>query len=279
MNATWSNIYYPNGVFLDSTKTIWIADTMNSCIKFVNSNNELVLFAGKNNDSGYSGDNGLATSSQLSYPTNVVVDENNNVYISDTGNNVIRKVDTSGIISTFAGTGHSGYSGDGEDAINAQLNTPQGIYIDSFNHLYIADTGNNVIRKVSDGIITTFAGTGESGYSGDNNLATLARLNAPTGLAVNISGNLFITDTNNNAIRMITILSNEITTIAGTGVAGYSGGDGSNANTAMFNKPTGITIDRNDFLFVNDTGNQVIRQLYLQIVHLIHQIFIYFLVH
>ena len=135
-------------------------------------------------------------------------------------------------IDTIVGTGVSGYSGDGENAINATLNTPQGICIDIYGNLYIADTGNNVIRKVSRGIITTIAGNGLSGYSGDNNYATLARLNSPIGVAINSTGSLFITDSNNNVIRKVDAFSQFITTIVGTGTAGFSGaGSGSGSGS------------------------------------------------
>jgi sugar lactone lactonase YvrE len=141
----------------------------------------------------------------LNDPEGLVFDSNNNMYISDYGNNRIREVTSStGTISTVAGTGAAGYSGDNGVALNAKLNSPRGITIDTSNNLYFADSINNVVRKITaGGIISTIAGTGKAGFSGDNGPATLAQLTLPSGVAFDASGNLYVVDTGNSVIRRI----------------------------------------------------------------------------
>jgi sugar lactone lactonase YvrE len=172
---------------------------------------------------GYSGDGGQATSTQLNFPLGVTVDAQGNVYVADTSNNRVRKI-SGGIITTVAGTGTPGFAGDGGQATSAQLNIPGGVAVDSQGNLYIADEGNQRVRKVSGGIITTVAGIGTAGYSGDGGQATSAQLNFPHGVEVDAQGNVFITDTDNSRVREVT--GGIITTIAGNGTAGFSGDGG-----------------------------------------------------
>ena len=153
---------------------------------------------------GYSGDNGAATDAQLYNPKGVAVDSSGNIYIADSSNHRIRKVDSSGNISTIAGTGTAGYSGDGGFATDAQLYNPKGVAVDSSDNIYIADSSNNRIRKVdSSGIISTIAGTGIAGYSGDNGAATDAQLYNPNGIVVDSTNNIYTADTYNHAIRKL----------------------------------------------------------------------------
>jgi hypothetical protein len=178
---------------------------------------------------GYSGDGGAATLAQINDPFGVQVDGYGNLYICDLGNNVIRKVNVSGVISTVAGnfTLGAGYSGDGGQATAAQLNGPTDIAVDGSGNLYIADVGNEVIRKVApSGIITTVAGNYAlgAGYNGDGILATNAQLNSPFGIGLDGSGNLYIADGANNRIRMVS--SGTISTVAGNGTSGYFGDGG-----------------------------------------------------
>ena len=173
------------------------------------------------------GDGAAATAAQLRSPFGVAVDGSGNVYIADRDNDRIRKVDTStGNISTVAGTGTPGFSGDGAAAASAQLNGPYGAAVDGSGNLYIADTFNNRIRKVdaSTGNISTVAGTGAADYSGDGAAAAEAQLNSPRGVAVDGSGNLYIADWLNRRIRKVTASTGNISTVAGTGIQGYSGG-------------------------------------------------------
>ncbi len=169
---------------------------------------------------GYSGDNGLAPLAELSGCSGVTFDGAGNVYITDLGNNVVRKVNGAGVISTFAGTGSIGYSGDGGPAVNATFRSPYGVAADAWGNVYISDRYNNVVRMVTpSGMISTVAGNGTQGYSGDGGAATAAQLFSPEGLAVDTGGNVYIADAYNNAIRVL-YTDGTIGTIAGNGSAG-----------------------------------------------------------
>ena len=191
---------------------------------------------------GYAGDGGLAISAQFTYPTVRDIDSTGNLYIVDTANSVIRKVSANGKISTVAGNGSAWFSGDGGPATSAQLNNPFDVRADSAGNLYIADSGNHRVRKVTpNGIITTIAGTGVAGYSGDGGQATNAQLNNPTGVALDATGALYIADFYNQRIRKIAP-NGIISTVAGTGTAGFSG-DGGQATSARLDWPVGVAVD------------------------------------
>ena len=209
---------------------------------------------------GSNGDGGPAVQAKLEEPSDVAVDSSGNLYITDYRNNRIRKVNTSGIITTVAGTGVGGYSGDGGSSIKAMLNRPAGIVVDSSGNLYIADARNHRIRKVdTSGTITTIAGTGEEGFSGDGGPATAARLDSPTDLAVDSPGNLYIADNGNHRIRRVDT-SGTITSVAGTGVEGYSG-DGNKAVEARLHYPSDVEVDTSGNLYINDSHNERIRRV------------------
>lgn len=208
----------------------------------------------------YGGDGGQATAAQLSNPTGIALDASGNVYISDYNNHRIRKVSPNGVISTFAGNGNGGYTGDGGLATNAELNLPSTLIFDAAGNAYIADHANSCIRKVSaSGIITTIAGTGTAGYSGDGGPATSAQLSYPTGLVFDAQGNLFVADRSNNVVRKITP-AGIITTFAGTGIAGFSG-DGGPATNAQFADVNGIDFDAAGNLYIADKYNNRIRKV------------------
>jgi uncharacterized protein YjdB len=210
--------------------------------------------------SGYTGNGGAATAAKMNVPFSLQVDGSGNVFIADAGNCVIRKVNASGIISTVAGNGSCGFSGDGGPATSAQLHAAQGIAIDGAGNLYIADRNNNRIRKVNtSGIITTVAGNGTRGYSGDGGAATAAELNYPSGVAVDAIGNLYVADADNHAIRRINA-GGMITTIVGIGISGYSG-DGGAATAAQLNEPVSIVVDANGNMYIADLGNSTIRKV------------------
>ncbi len=212
---------------------------------------------------GYSGDGGPAPLADLNGSQGSALDGAGNLYIADTGNNRIRKVAAgTGAITTVAGTGISGYSGDGGPATSAQLNFPFSVALDSAGNLYIADSSNNVIREVAagTGIISTVAGNGVAGYSGDNGAATGAELYAPYGIALDSAANLYIADAGNNRIRKVAAGSGTITTVAGNGIWGYSG-DGGPATAASLSSPHGVSVDHAGNLYIADTENNIIRKV------------------
>jgi hypothetical protein len=210
---------------------------------------------------GYSGDGGAATSAKLYGPSGVAVDSNGNIYIADYFNNRIRKVTAStGDISTVAGNGTAGYSGDGGAATSAELDNPFAVAVDSEGNIYIADATNNRVRKVtvSTGDISTVAGNGTAGYSGDGGKATSAELNAPGGVAVDSAGNIYIADVLNNRIRKVTVSTGDIATVAGDGTRGYSG-DGGKATSAELWWPSGVAVDSADNIYIADSDNMRVR--------------------
>jgi sugar lactone lactonase YvrE len=207
-----------------------------------------------NGTGGYSGDGGLATAAQLKGSSGVSFDSEGNIYIADSGNHRIRKVTTAGIISTVAGNGTGGYSGDGGLATAGRLSFPQGITVDSAGNLYIADTFNHRIRKVTTaGIISSIAGNGTSGYSGDGGLATAGQLWFPQGVSIDSAGNLYIADSGNNRIRKVTTAA-KISTVAGEGGEGWSS-DGEQATVAQLNDPSGVSVDSTGNLYIAERGN------------------------
>jgi sugar lactone lactonase YvrE len=198
--AASASLYIPQGVCLDSSGNLYIADAFNARIRKVVSG--IITTVAGNGTSGFSGDGSAATSASLTFPTGCAVDSPGNLYIADYNGNRIRKV-SGGIITTVAGNGTSGFSGDGGPATGASLNGPSSVAVDSLGNLYIADFIGQRIRKVSDGIITTIAGTGNPNFSGDGGPAASASLNYPWGVAVDLFGNVYIGDSGNNRVRVV----------------------------------------------------------------------------
>ena len=207
---------------------------------------------------GYSSDTGSATAATLADPAAVAYDAAGNLYLADANNHVVREISITGIITTLAGTGIQGYSGDGAAANSAQLDTPTGIAVDTTGNIYIADSHNHRIREISGGVITTLAGTGTPGFSGDSAAATAAQLSLPSGVAVDSSGNIYIADTNNHRIREIT--NGTITTIAGDGEELYAG-DNASAKAAALDSPTSVAVDASGSVYIADRLNQRIREV------------------
>ncbi len=245
------------GVAVDGAGNIYIADKGNNVVRRVNTSGIITTFAGTGTV-GASGNGGQATAARLNGPVAVATDAAGNVYITDNGNNAIRKVNTAGFITAYAGVGSAGYSGDGASALAAELKAPEGITIDALGNLYIADAGNNVVRKVDTAHnITTVAGTGTAGKSGDGGAAIAAKLSQPTGVATDQYGNLYIADNANHSIRKVTA-AGIITTIAGTGLAGNSG-DGGPAVSATLRYPSSVSVDGSSNIYIADQGNNNVR--------------------
>jgi len=245
---------------VDRRGNLFISDTRNNRIRKVDTRGYISTIAGSDTIGGYSGDGGAATSSQLNEPWGVTVDTLGNIVFCDYVNLRVRKINTSNIITTIAGNGIYGATGDGGRAIYATISKPNGIKCDDSGNIYIADTYNHRIRKISSsGIIKTIAGTGIIGYSGDGGLATAANLNHPMNIAIDRFANVYIADANNHCVRKVDTLG-IISTIAGTGVAGYSGDD-SAATIAKLNAPYGLTIDRFGNIYIADRSNNRVRKI------------------
>jgi hypothetical protein len=227
-------------------------------LPFISSAQIIQTFAG-NGLAGYMGDGGPATAARLSGPVGVATDAAGNIFISDYGNNVIRKVTPAGIISTVAGNGIAGYSGDGGPATNAHLYRPIKISLDTFGNLYIADMGNHVIRKVTSGIISTIAGTGVGGFNSDGIAATAAQLFYPSDVITDRSGNVYISDYSNYRIRKVSS-AGIISTYAGTGVPGGLG-DGGPATAAQLWFVWKMALDAGGNLYLAAASNDAIRKI------------------
>jgi sugar lactone lactonase YvrE len=263
--ATNAELSAPNGMVVDATGNVFIADTANQRIRKVGTNGIISTVAG-NGIYGPSGDGGAATNAELGYPSGVAVDATGNLFIADSENERIREVGTNGIITTVAGNGYGantifgGFAGDGGQATNAEFWAPHGLAVDATGNLFIVDTENERIREVgTNGIITTVAGNGTPGFSGDGSPATNAELYNPYRVAVDTTGNLFIADTLNNRIREVET-NGIITTVAGNGTPGYYG-DGSPAINAELYNPFGVGVDATGNLFIADDQNNRIREV------------------
>src|SRR5215467_7947176 len=248
----------PTSIQVDPTGDLFFVDLRNSRVREINSSGNIATVAG-NGLVTYSGDGGAAQNALMSAPSGVAVGPGGAVYLSDTNNQRIRMIAGDGTISTVAGNGTPGFAGDGSAGTSAQVNFPSGLAADPSGNLYISDTGNQRVRKLSGGSITTVAGNGTAGYGGDGGAAVSAQINSPAGLAVDSSGNLYIADFSNPAVRKVTS-GGTITTIAGTGVAGYAG-DGSPAAQAQLNGPAGLALDSSGNLYIADSGNHVVRRI------------------
>jgi uncharacterized protein (TIGR03437 family) len=288
------------GLATDAAGNLYIADAGNNRVRKVSPAGIITTIAG-NGTSGGSGDGGLATSAQLRGPVNVAVDATGDLFIADAGNYLVRKVSPAGIITSlaevhspkglavdfggnlyiassdndqvfyvatngtggvFAGTGDTGYSGDGGLALSAQLSDPAGVAVDGSGNIYVADSGNHRVRKISPaGVITTLAGTGKQSFSGDGGPAVNAALAMPRGVALDASGNLYIADKYNDRIRKIA--NGTITTVAGGGNPTSYGwtGDGGPATSAYLNHPENVAVGAGGNLYIVDSGHRRIRRV------------------
>jgi len=257
--ADQANLNGPDAIVLDARGNLYIADALNQRIRKVDAMGIITTLAG-NGTAGFSGDGGPAGASQLSNPWGIAVDKTGTIYFADSDNNRVRLIDATGRITTKVGDGTAGFSGDGAPSTAARVSAPAGLAADAAGNIYIADAGNNRIRKIDvAGVITTVAGTGVAGFSGDGGKATLAQLNDPLGVAVDAAGNLYIADETNSRIRRVDV-SGVITTIAGTGVAGFSG-DGAEATKATINFPRAVAVDAGGNVYIADTRSLRVRRI------------------
>ncbi len=249
----------PMAVAVDEAGNIFVADTLNNAIRELTVDGRVLTVAG-NGRAKYAGDNGPATAASLNHPGGLAIDAAGNLYINDENNFVVRKVGINHVITTVAGTGKAGYSGDDGPASKAQLAGALGVAVDKDGNLYIADTGNCVIRKVDKkGVISTVVGNGFAAYAGDGGPARLASLRYPTDLTFDTSGNMYIADYFNGAIRKVDT-NQYISTVAGNGLQAYSG-DAQAARMASLHGPVRVAVDASGNLYIETDGDGRIRQV------------------
>jgi len=288
------------GLAIDKAGNLYVADSGNNRVRSISASGLIATVAG-NGAPSYSGDGGPATAAGLNRPSGLAIDNSGNLYIADTGNNRVRKVTDSGVITTVAGNGQQGFGGDGSAAIDAQLNSPQGLAVDSTGRLYIADSRNERVRKLTpDGIILTVAGIGTYGYSGDGGPATNSQLGYPTGVSIDADGNLYIAEAKNQGTIRRVSGAGQIDTLASglnvplslvldasgtlyvtvenelyvkkvspagivSAVAGNGtfgySGDGGLATAAQINYPQAVSLDNFKNLYIADSQNRLVRKV------------------
>jgi len=249
--ATTAGLFAPSALAFDNSGNLYIADMSNDRVRRVDTSGIITTFAGEGNQAGFGGEGDPATEVPLNQPQGLAADLAGNVYVADTNHNRVLQVDPAGNMHTVAGTGTAGVAG---------LDGPTGLAVDAAGNLYIADTQNHRVQMLgSDGSVSTIAGTGAGGFSGDGGPAAAAQLSSPFAVAVDAAGNLYIADTGNNRVRLVTKDGN-IATIAGTGDAGYNGDTGAALDVALYN-PAGVAVDSQGNLWVTDTGNNRVREL------------------
>lgn len=259
--ATAAQLNFPSGVDVDTFGNIYISDANNHRVRKITATGIISTIAGTG-IAGFSGDGGLATAARIVFSDGICVDDAGNVFIPDPSNHRIRKVNTSGIITTYAGTGVGGYTGDGGLAVSANIDYPSDIDADASGNIYFTDFQRHVVRKITPaGIITTVAGNSIPGFSGDGGAATLAKLYYPTGIDVDACGNIYISDRTNNRIRVVNS-DGTIATVAGNGIAGFSG-DGGPATTAKISNPHGLCHDAKGNIYILDRDNYRVRKVKL----------------
>ncbi|MES2202351.1 MAG: FlgD immunoglobulin-like domain containing protein [candidate division FCPU426 bacterium] len=262
--AVEASVNSPSGTFFDEDENAYIVDTYNHRIRKVEHATGLISTYAGNGMPGDLGDGGPATDANFSYPSAAIRDADGNVFVADTLNHKVRRIDgVSGVIETYAGNGTPGSFGDGASALSANLDAPSGLALDLLGNLYIACTNSHSIRKVDkvSGNISKVVGTSYGGFNGDGPDGAHAALNSPTGLAMEDDGDLFIADTGNNRIRRFNISSGFIATVAGNGLIGSSG-NGGLAVHARLKNPQGIAVgEADESLYIADTGNNQIRKV------------------
>jgi uncharacterized protein (TIGR03437 family) len=252
-------LHSPGGVFVDSSNNIYISDTNNYVIRKVDPQKNITTFAGTGRQ-GFGGDGGPASGANFNATFGLTGDSKGNLFIADRDNHRVRQINAAGTISSFAGNSNFQVVPNLTPAVNAYLNQPFGVSVDVNKIVYIADTFNNRIRTISpSGLIFTFAGNGSSAFSGDGGPAIEASLSGPSSITPDNAGNFYIADTDNNRVRKVSS-SGIITTVAGNGTAGYSG-DGGLAVNAALHSPQQVAVDSSGNLYISDLGNLRIRKV------------------
>jgi sugar lactone lactonase YvrE len=252
----------PRDTAVAADGTIYVADTFNNRIRRIAPDGTISTVAGTGSPD-YNGDDIAATSASLHWPHDVTVDEGGVVYIADSAHHRIRMVTTDGVITTIAGTGQPGSTGDGGPATDARIQNPKSVVVHD-GSLYFSSLEDKVRRvDLTSGVITTVAGTDVAGYSGDGGPATSASLDSPQRIAVDSVGNLYVADTGNSVVRRIDAGTGVITTVAGDGTPGSSG-NGTPATTAQIDHPRGLALDGDQMLYIADSDSHCVRRLNLE---------------
>ena len=262
--ATSATLRGPLRTVLDGAGNLYIADNAAQNVREVQAGTGLISTVAGTGTVGYTGDGGLAINATFEQVADIALDSDGNFYVADGSNaSVVRRIDAvTGVITTIAGTGSEGYTGDGGPATSARLSGPDGIALDNAGNLFIADDNNNVIREVSNGIITTIAGTGTAGYSGDGGPATSAEMNDPEGLQLDIAGNVYFPDSQNNVVRRVNVATGIITTVAGAfNVNETYTGDNGPAIQAGMSYAEDVAVGPDGTIYIDDSDNHVLRQV------------------
>jgi sugar lactone lactonase YvrE len=257
----------PSAIVFDAQGNLYFAETGNHVIREFSVAGVLTTIAG-NGAQGFAGDGGQAAAAELDSPAGLAMDGAGNLYIADSHNHRVRKVaNATGVITTIAGTGAAGFSGDGGSATTARLDLPTALAVDAAGNVYVADTDNHRVRRIAagTGVIATIAGNGVEGFAGDSGAAVAASIDSPNGLAMDAAGDLFIADTHNGRVREVSAATGVISTIAGSGAVGGNvqtfGGDGAAATAAGLALPRGLTVDAAGNLYIADSANHRIRRI------------------
>jgi streptogramin lyase len=261
--ATRAQLHDPFDVTLDRVGNLYFADTSNHCVRRVEARTGIIATVAGSGRKGYTGDGGLATRATLNEPYGIALDAAGDLFVVDRLNACVRRVDAgTGVIRTIAGTGKSGYSGDGGPGDQAQLREPNGIALDGRGKLYIADVRDQRVRVLDlrSGVIDTFCGAGQKVHTGDGGPMKQANLFGPRAVAVGPDGDLYICEREGNGVRRVHMKSGRIERFAGTGTKGYSG-DGGPALQSTFNGPKELKVDAAGNVYVVDTENHAIRRI------------------
>jgi DNA-binding beta-propeller fold protein YncE len=255
----------PFDVGFDGDGNLYFSDTFNHCIRRVDARSDVVTTLAGCGERGYSGDGGPAASARFNEPYGIAVDKSGNIYVADRHNHCVRRIDAaSGVVTTFAGNGSAGFSGDGGDASRAGMVEPNGIALDPGQmRLFIADVADHRVRVVdlASGTIRTFAGTGEAQHNGDGGPAMAAAIHGARAVKLAADGTVYILERQGSTLRAVDPHTGIITTLAGTGARGYSG-DGGPARDAVFDAPKEFALDPGGDILVVDTENHAIRRIY-----------------